>query len=718
MTQLQHRIRVALSDDFLEALNQLPRNTTKKVQRFIRKFRRNPTASGHNYETIENAADPNMRSVRIDQSYRAIVLAPDEGQTYLLLWVDNHDDAYRWAERKRCVIHPETGSLQLFSVDEEEYVDPHVDESDEEDGQEALFDAWRDRNLAQIGIPQELLPMIRKMRDIDDLEAAADSLPDDAYEALFWLSQWEDLNRVYKEVVLLNEQETKDEVDPEDFETALEHLQSQRKFVIVDDDEDLDRILDAGLEKWRIFLHPSQHKIIHVDVNGPVRVLGGAGTGKTVVAMHRANYLAEELLDNDDRILFTTFTKNLARDIEENLKSLCSEKAMRRIEVRPIDAWVHDFLRTQGYEHSIKYYQEGSGILSELWSQAMELRPTDVDLPRSFYREEWERVVQAMGCATKRDYLRARRKSRGQPLKRSVRRQIWPVFKEYRNLMSDRGIRERDDALRDARKILEDKGAILPYRALILDEAQDMGAEAFKLIRTMIPEQSNDLFIVGDGHQRIYRHPVVMKHCGIHIVGRNRSFRLKINYRTTDEIRKYAVRLLEDWPVDDLDGNEDRTDEYKSLIHGDPPKLCACDSFADEVDTIVDFIDDLDDRDLTRCCLVVRTRKLRDQYADALQRRDIPTYKISRREYDERRKPGLRLATMHRVKGLEFDRVIAAAVNDGTVPLSFRLQNTEDSAVQQEVEMQERALFYVALTRARRAALITCHGEPSEFLRS
>ncbi len=714
MGMFKNDLRVAISDDFLEGLNALPRNTTKKVQKFIRQFRSNPTSSAHNYEKINNATDPNMRSVRIDGSYRAIVLKPEQGNIYVLLWVDNHDEAYRWAERKRCVVHPDTGSLQLFSVDEEEYVDPAPDEA--ADDQHMLFDEWRDRNLAQIGIPEELLPVIRKMRDIDDLETAAASLPDDAYEALFWLTQWEDLNRVYKEIVLVNQQEKRDEVDTDDFEAALENIQSQRKFVIVEDDEDLERILEARLEKWRIFLHPSQHKMVHVDVAGPVRVLGGAGTGKTVVAMHRAAYLAEELLGEDDRILFTTFTKNLASDIEENLKKLCSDDAMKRIEVRHLDKWVHQFLRSQGYDQKIKYYQEGSGILDELWRQAMESRSQDLDLPRSFYREEWERVIQALGCTRERDYLRARRKGRGTPLKRSTRRKIWPVFKEYRNLMSDRGLRERDDAIRDARKLLETSGDILPYRALVLDEAQDMGAEAFKLIRTMIPEDRNDLFIVGDGHQRIYRHPVVMKHCGINIVGRKRSFHLKINYRTTDEIRKYAVGLLEGWPIDDLDGGEDWTDEYKSLIHGVPPQVSICDSWEDEIDAIIDFIIDLDEKELTRCCLVVRTKKQRNQYQQALEQRGLDTYLISRDEFDRRKQPGLRLATMHRVKGLEFDRVIAAGINDGTVPLALRLHNTDDPAVKREVEMQERALFYVALTRARRAALITAHGEPSEFL--
>ncbi|MBA2431940.1 MAG: ATP-dependent helicase [Chthoniobacterales bacterium] len=483
------------------------------------------------------------------------------------------------------------------------------------------------------------------------------------------------------------------------------------------DDENLEQILDASIEKWRVFLHPMQRKIVELDANGPVRVLGGAGTGKTVVAMHRAVHLATKVFNGErDRILFTTYTRNLAADIEENLRKICEPDAMRRIEVINLDQWVQNFLKRQGYPHNIQYYTQGSGILHELWENALAMRP-ELDLPRTFYREEWEYVVQAQGCATLRDYLTARRSGRGLPLQRPDRKEIWRVFEEYRNQLTDRGIRERSDAIRDACQILKSEGDILAYRAVLLDEAQDMGEEAFQLIRQLVPdERDNDLFIVGDGHQRIYRRPVIMKHCGINIVGRNRSHRLRINYRTTDEIRRFAVGLLEGLRVDDLDGDADRSDRYKSLMHGQPPAIVACESFEKEVDAIVEFVKQEPEHERASTCLVARTQRLVDQYGEALTSRGIETFPISRTRYDDRREPGLRLATMHRVKGLEFNRVIIAGANEDVVPLRHLMTSTEDESVLEDLEMRERALLYVAVTRAKKDAMVSFHGKGSAFL--
>ncbi len=714
MSSLAGNIKVALSDDFLDALMGVPRTQRKKVQKFIRKFRRNPMSPGFNYETIQNASDENMRSVRIDRDYRAILLKPKQGNVYVLLWVDNHDDAYEWAVRRRATVHPETGSLQIYSVDEEVYVEPSEVEDDEETP--PLFDEVRDRELRRLGVPDELLPVVRRFRTRRELEQAKESLPAEVYEALYWLNEGDSLEDVYRAVVVVEERE----VDTEDFAAALENPQSQRKFVVVDD-ENLEQVLDADIEKWRVFLHPMQRKIVELDLHGPIRVLGGAGTGKTVVAMHRAAYLLRGVFtEPTDRLLFTTFTSNLAADIRENLQKICDPDLMKRIEVVNLDRWVSGFLRRQGYEGKIEYYSKGSGVLSELWEQALLNAPEDVEVPTSFYREEWEFVVQAQGCGDLRDYLRARRTGRGMGLNRGQRRGVWKVFEAYRTMLNERGLKERADAIRDARHLLEAEPGLVGYRALLLDEAQDMGEEAFKLIRAMIPEGRNDLFIVGDGHQRIYRKPVVMKHCGINIQGRNHAHRLRINYRTTEEIRRFAVGVLEGLSVDDLDGGEDTTDRYKSLMTGEPPEVVRAETFEEEVAAIQAFLARVEEADgedgLASTCLVARTQKAVTRYESTLNSLGVTTHRISRDAYDDRSVPGLRVATMHRVKGLEFDRVIVAGVNDGEVPLKYVVEDTDDEVVRADLHVRERALFYVALTRAKKEAMVSCYGVASEFL--
>jgi superfamily I DNA/RNA helicase len=278
------------------------------------------------------------------------------------------------------------------------------------------------------------------------------------------------------------------------------------------------------------------------------------------------------------------------------------------------------------------------------------------------------------------------------------------VFEEYRVLLNENGLREALDAMRDARLLLEGKGDILPYKAIIVDEAQDMGSEAFRLIRQMIPggDRKNDLFIVGDAHQRIYRHKVVLNQCGVNIKGRSRK--LRINYRTTEETRRWAVNLLEGLSIDDLDGGTDDQKGYKSLLHGVTPQVRIFSTFKDETRFVVAYLKDLEGQGqpLNGVCLTARTNELLKQYEADLGEQGIPTYFIRRSEAEDRKIPGVRLATMHRVKGLEFDRVIIAGVNNGIVPYEKGASSPSDPVLRKESEVHERALLYVAATRAKR----------------
>lgn len=711
MKTLANKFRVAVYDEFLDAFAKLPRKQQKKVSKFMRKFRANPTDPSIDYESISTFKDPNMRTVRIDLAYRAIVLKPEQGNVYVLLWVDHHDKAHAWAENKLVSIHPETGALQMLAADHIEAPAPDkVSDHPPPPGAQPLFGQWTDEELMALGIPQQLLATIREIVSSDQLEALSEELPESVYEALMFLALGESLYAVRDYLGL---EKTKAEVDTSDFEAALETVSSQRHFRIVEDDEELEAMLDAPLEKWRVFLHPSQRKLVTAHFNGPARVLGGAGTGKTVVAMHRAKYLAMEVFPgDDDRLLFTTFTTNLAEDIRGNLQAICSPSVMRRIEVTPLDQWVAKFLRGQGYDYRIAYWGARDGLLEGLWEEALGVMEPDV-APKEFYREEWDAVVQAEGVRSYAEYKKIPRVGRGKRLSRQQRKAIWPVFEEYRNLLETKNLREAEDAMRDAAEMLRKLGpGKAQYTAVVVDEAQDMSTAAFELLRAIIPEeQPNDLFIVGDGHQRIYRRRVVLSHAGVHIVGRARK--LYINYRTTDEIRRFAVSILRDVEVDDLDEGKDDNKKYMSLVHGLDPEVQAFDTFAEEVDAIAKHVESFDDP--REVCLVTRTHRDLDQYETALQEKGIETYRLRRRRAEDHSTPGLRLATMHRVKGLEFDQMVVAGCNEGRIPLQWALRSA-DKGVRAEAELQERALFYVATTRARRGVLITSYGTPSPWV--
>ncbi|MDM8536617.1 UvrD-helicase domain-containing protein, partial [Desulfobacterales bacterium HSG17] len=560
-------IKVAIGFDFLNAFASIPKKIQNKILEFITRFKHDPTASSINFEKIVQFKDPSLRSVRIDKTYRGIVKKPDKGNVYMLLWVDHHDKAYDWAKNKKCNINPETGSIQIYDLDDTQIEDNEKQESSEKTEQKCLFDFIHDRHLLKLGVPQDLLPLVRRVYTEDQLDKIVAKLPSEANEALTALVAGYTIDEVFREIG--KSPDKQQQIDIDDYEAALENSETKQRFFVVEDDLVLQEILEAPLEKWRVFLHPSQRNLIERDWNGPVRVLGGAGTGKTVVAIHRAKWLIENRFKGDhEKILFTTFTRNLAADIEENLSKICSDKLMRRIDVKNMDRWVFGFLKRNGYTYDIDY----SNKAQPLWKQALSLAPEKLDHDDTFYREEWERVIQPQAITSFTRYLKASRVGRGVKLSRQARKAIWPVFEEYRVLLNENNLREVEDAMRDACDILRSKGDILPYKSVIVDEAQDMSEQAFRLIRQIIPgERENDLFIAGDAHQRIYRHKVVLGKCNINVRGRGK--RLKVNYRTTEENRAWAVNLLKGVEFDNLDGKPDSQKGYKSLIHGIIPRV-------------------------------------------------------------------------------------------------------------------------------------------------
>ena len=701
--------KVAISADFFSAFSRLPNTQQGKVSRFISKFQQNPIASGINYESINDSKDANMRSVRIDQAYRGIVLKPESGDVYMLLWVDHHDEAYDWARRHRCKINAATGSIQVY--ESENIVDvPEAPSSADEVSLPSLYTELKDKELMRLGAPEELLPLIRTVQTEADLDAIEHRIPLEAYEGLFMYAA----GSRYDEII--NEREfTDQQVDTEDFVTALDKLDTQSRFVVVEDELELQAMLNAPLDKWRVFLHPSQRKLTLGVKNGAVRVLGGAGTGKTVVAMHRAKWLAEHVADDTKRVLFTTFTKNLATDIENNLKSICSPEVMRRIEVLNLDKWVAQYLNKRNYSYKLLF---GYDDLKQLWSQALDVMPSDLSFPEAFYRDEWDKVIQPQSIESLDQYKRASRIGRGTSLKRSDRIKVWRVFDEYRSLLNRNKFKEVDDAYRDVAGLLANEANQLPYAAVVVDEAQDMSTQAFNVLRQIMPEGPNDLFIVGDGHQRIYgRNKVVLSHCGINIRGRARK--LRINYRTTEEIRASAVNLLANLPVDDLDGQLDNNDGYKSLTHGNPPEIKAFESVEQQASFVVQYLQEIQKQGtlpIGNICIVARITRELETIEMALSDAGIGYQRVQANSSEGGAIDEVRTATMHRVKGLEFDQMIIVSVNEGIVPLSYAVSGKGDKVEARQADLEERALLYVAMTRAMRHVVISSYGEVSEYL--
>lgn len=688
---------VAISSDFLTAFSKLPRQIQGKVTEFINKFRNNPYSNGINYEKINNAYDNKIWSVRIDKTYRGIVARQEKTGVFMLLWVDHHDDAYAWASKKKCIINPVTGSIQVFDIVEKEVTLSKV----------SLFYNVADADLIKLGIPEEQVSLVRTIESEENLYTLKELFPEDAFEALQWLASGFQVD----EVVQLFEITTEKDIDEDDFAGALDNIRSQKSFVVLEGEEELNRIMAEPLEKWRVFLHPSQKRIVTKEYNGPARVLGGAGTGKTVVAMHRAKYLSSRLEDKE-KILFTTFTKNLAEDIMQNLRKICTMKELKKIEVVNLDAWVGQFMRGQGFSYTIVYGDN----LREIWEEAVILAGEDAEFSASFYSEEWSKVVSAYEAYTIKDYVKVTRVGRGVGLNRGKRIKVWKVFEEYQNLMKDKQVRDPETAMYECRKMIEKNKNLLYYVSVIVDEAQDLSMNAFRLLRAIAGEEKkNDMFIVGDTHQRIYKNKVTLSQCGVNI--RGRSSYLRINYRTTEEIRRYAFSLLKGIDFDDLDDGYDSGRECQSLTHGVKPEVKTFPNASDELDYIVDKIKELEENgtEKNNICIVCRTNKLLENYVKDLAAKEVRTYRIKRSKAEDRHIDGVRIATMHRVKGLEFRHMFVVSANSRIMPLQSAL-NTEDPVLREENLVAEKCLLYVALTRAQESAYITGYGQPSEFL--
>jgi len=714
--------RLAISKDYFPAYAALPRKAQRKADEFLKKFESDSTALSIHLEPIKNTLDPQLRSARIGDDYRVILRAPDQGDVFLVLWADHHDEAYRWAATKQTAIHPATGTLQIFdAIKAGQAVDtivlpPPLDFSAEAPRLPTLFFDRTDDELFLAGVPKPLLPSVRSLLSDGDVDLLLPHLPPEAAEVLTGIAAGLGLDEALEEVFgrVSPPIGAPQPIAPDvlDVPAALERETTQRQFRLLGEDLDLDAALQHPLDVWRVFLHPRQKRVAHARTKGPVRVLGGAGTGKTVVALHRAAFLVREVYKKpDDRVLFTTFTVNLAEDLRSQLAKLLEPDDLARVEVVNIDSWAAKYVRDRGRSFRPAFETDQKTH----FNAACEIYGQD-DISRDFYWAEWRDVVQEQDLRTIEDYLLAVRKRRGVPLSRAARRKVWPVFQAYRTALGDDGFLEPVDILRAACVELATAAAPPRYRAVVVDEAQDFSADGLKLVRAIAgPEHPDDLFLVGDAHQRIYGRPVSLSACGIQVRGR-RSQTLRLNYRTTGAICRYATRVLEGLEIDDLD--DGRADErgYVSLREGPAPAVrCLPDDRSEET-AVVETVRDVmaNGTPAESICVVARTRgPLNDRFGPALSRAGIPHLLL---EQHETRAPGVRLATMHRVKGLEFAVTLLVDVSKGSLPAPSAEIRSDDPMVAAAALARERALVYVAASRARDDLFIFASGALSPLI--
>jgi len=719
-------LRISFDIACMKALRKAPTKVFERFHDMVLKAMSDPSRNGLNFESVEGARDNAIRSIRIDQGYRAIGYL--SGRDLLLLHVDEHDKAYRWATNKTVRFNASLNRLQILDLGipeppialvaaaSEAVAKPGVSSS------VRLFDNVDDATFLQLGVSEPNLERIRSIGTEGELEALTDTFDPATYDILFSLAA----GFAPADIPELVTPTTFPPPVQMSFETALRTDESRQQIFVPEGEDELRRFLNGELEGWRVFLHPEQRRIAYRDYAGPVLVRGGAGTGKTVVAMHRAKYMADRISKDaskrGQRVLFTTFTSTLAQDVRANLMTLCPEHlsgAEPRIEVINLDRWVGDFLRRRGFDRQIVYFDDDRRRVETIWQDTLATKSVPDGLSDEFVKDEWGQVVQAKGIGSSRDYLTVSRSGRGTPLDRRKRQALWSIFEAFSARMIDEGLTEPDTAYREAAALLRQDGSDLPYAGVVVDETQDMGEAALNLIRSIAfgssQSQANSLFLVGDAHQRIYARKASMSACGIEV--RGRSYRLKLNYRTTDLIRRWAVGVLEAIEVDDLDESTDSLRGYRSLVKGFRPELVPYSNRSEEIAGLIEWVRSVSgNAALGETAILCRTGASLDALEDALTKRGVEVLRLRNDTLDDSRKPGVRLATMHRAKGLEYAYVALALLSANELPPQQALQKAVDNAARREIIERERSLLHVAATRAKRGLRISWHGERPAIL--
>ncbi len=681
-----------IADTFTDSLARLTGEEQKAVKTTAFDLQMNPENPGMKLHKLDKAKDKNFWSVRVNSDLRLIVHRSDV--SLLLCYVDHHEKAYHWAERRKLETHPKTGAAQLVEVREtvQEIIIPtYVETKQPAPPKPRLFAEVSDDHLLNYGVPLGWLNDVRQATE-DTLLALADHLPSEAAEALLELATG-GKPEVAKPVPT--------GTDP------FAHPDAQRRFRVMNNIEELQRALDYPWEKWTVFLHPAQRQWVERDYSGPARVSGSAGTGKTIVALHRAVFLARA--NPDASVLLTTFSDILANALRTKLRRLISNepRLAERLEVHSIDAIGHRLFKSHLGQSQIVSQVK---VLELLKAAAGEVGGHKFSLP--FLLTEWEQVVDAWQLETweaYRDVMRLGRKTRLPEKQRAV---LWSIFDHVRarlaagNLITDAGMFSRLAAV-----VSESKNP--PFDFAVVDEAQDISVAHLRFLAALGADRPNSLFFAGDLGQRIFQQPFSWKALGVDIRGRART--LHVNYRTSHQIRMQADRLLGP-EVSDVDGNTEDRGNTISVFNGPAPTIRVLDSLKAETATVSKWIMDLKKEGVAphELGVFVRSAAELDRARAAVKDAGL-AFKILD-EKVETTSGHVSISTMHLAKGLEFRAVVVMACDDEVIPLQERIETVADDADLEEVYNTERHLLYVACTRARDHLLVTSGDTPSEFL--
>lgn len=681
-----------ISDSFTTSLAKLTGDEQKLVKTTAFDLQMNPDNPGHSFHKLDRAQDKNFWSVRVSRDIRIIVHCSKS--SLLLCYVDHHDDAYKWAEKRKLEAHPKTGAAQIIEIRErvEEIRVPHyVDVETAPPPKPLLFEKYQEDELLAYGVPTEWLSDVKRANE-DSILELADHLPAEAAEALI-------------EIAVGGNPKPPAPISPH--VDPFEHPDAQRRFRVMSDVDALERALESPWEKWTVFLHPDQQELVEKDFNGPARVSGSAGTGKTIVALHRAVHLARQ--NEDSRVLLTTFSDALANALKEKLKHLIGNtpRLAERLEIHSMDAIalrLHRFNadkkkllnKDELYNLTVKFAKDVEGLRYSM----------------AFIFDEWLQVVDSWQISTWQDYRDVRRLGRKTRLSEGQREILWKIFERVNAELKNCNAVSMAGIYLDLTNSLTAKQNS-PFDFVVVDEAQDISIPQLRFLAALGGDRPNALFFAGDLGQRIFQQAFSWKTLGVDIRGRSKT--LRVNYRTSHQIRMQADRLLGP-SIADVDGYEDDCTGTVSIFNGPQPTIQTFNSPDKEIDFVSKWLGRLIDEGYEphEIGVIVRSDNELDRAKNAIEKSEIP-YKFLD-SYVQLSHGNAAVCTMHLAKGLEFRAVVVMACDDEVIPSQERIEGVADNADLQEVYDTERHLLYVACTRARDRLLVTSGEVSSEFL--
>ncbi len=602
---------------------------------------------------------------------------------YTLLFIGPNANATNWAKQHKVQVHPVTGAIQVVPIP-----DPNVPAQNHDSASETFLDFARFDSpfLMSLGIPDDWVELVQKISDEETFFSVYEKMPEEAAEYLYSLALGEDVTPPTPVDPTLPPQHNEDNL---------------RRLYVLDEGETLSAVLSRPFEQWMLFLHPSQRSLVSSQFNGPSKITGSAGTGKTVVALHRARQLAAK----GKRVLLTTYTNRLKRNLQDRISKLCNPEEASLITVETTHRFVLHFAQEVLNPAMRVAFEKDVAKLIE--NHAVKAEPFE----KQFLIEEWTTIVDRQGVKTWEEYRDIQRVGRGTALGVNQREQVWKAFGPILVQLGKRNQLPSGILCRELREKLESEEISSPVDAVTVDEVQDLNPQEIRLLGSLCSDGLGSLMLIGDAGQRIYPGGFSLRSLGLETRGRSR--RLTINYRTTQEIERAAYHLRTQ-NVEDFDGGTEQKLSTHNLLRGPKPKFAGFETFEDENQFVISQIQELIASGVlpAEIGIFARIKKVIWPFFYALKNAAIPVSEIDDKDVSDK----VSLMTMHGAKGLEFRYVFIVACRSNVLPAPFDLRKASDDDEREIVLQRERTLLYVAMTRARDQVWITWKGDRSPFL--